>query len=108
MDQDVDLAVLLFERHKQGVDLGVDGDITLEAACSGQFGNQVLSFGLHAFILIADGQGCSGLVKFLGYAPGDGSLVGQPEDHGRFPCQIDHACFCSSEAYARRTRHQPT
>ena len=30
-------------------------------------------------------------MKFLGDAPGDGTLVGQPEDHGRLTRQIDHA-----------------
>jgi hypothetical protein len=48
---------------------------------------------LHALVLITDGQGCAGLVEFLGDAPGDGTLVGQPEDHGRLTRQIDHACF---------------
>src|SRR5580698_5465361 len=52
---------------------------------------------LHALVLVADGQGCAGLVEFLGDAPGDGTLVGQPEDHGRFACQIDHAFVGSSE-----------
>ena len=34
-------------------------------------------------------------VQFLGDAPGDGTLVGQPEDHGRLTRQIDHACSSS-------------
>ena len=54
---------------------------------------RLFGFELHALVLIADGQGCAGLVEFLGDAPGDGTLVGQPEDDGRLTRQIDHACF---------------
>jgi hypothetical protein len=34
----------------------------------------------------------------LGDAPGDGALVGQPEDYGRFTRQIDHAFSVPPEA----------
>jgi len=107
VDQDIQLAVLLFERRKQAIDLRIDRNIALKTAGARQLGDQVLRFGLHPLVLVTNGQGCSGLVKFLGDAPGDRSLVGQPEDHGRFPCQIDHACFSSSVAHARRSQHQP-
>ena len=59
---------------------------------TGELVDEVFGFGAHALILVADGQGGSGCVEFLGDAPGDGTLVGQPEDHCRFACQIDHAC----------------
>ena len=91
VDEDVELAVLLLERGKEGVDLAVDGDVALEAGGAGKLVDEVLGFELHALVLVADGQGGAGCVEFLGDAPGDGTLVGQPEDHGRFACQIDHA-----------------
>ena len=62
------------------------------AAGAGEIVDQVFGFGAHALGLVANGQGGSSLVEFLGDAPGDGTLVSQPEDHGRFACQIDHAC----------------
>ena len=54
---------------------------------------RLLGFELHALVLVADGQGCAGRVEFLGDSPGDGTLVGQPEDYGRLTRQIDHACL---------------
>ena len=92
VDEDVELAVLVFERGKEGVDFAVDGDVALETGGAGKLLDEVLGFELHALVLVADGQGGSGCVEFLGDAPGDGTLVGEPEDHGRFACQIDHAC----------------
>ena len=76
---------------KSGVDLSVVRDVALEAGCAGQLVDEALGLELHALILVADGQGCAGLVEFLGDSPGDGTLVGQPEDHGRLTRQIDHA-----------------
>src|ERR1035437_1711262 len=72
VDEDIQLAVLIFEG-------------------AGQLVNEALRLELHAVILIADGQSCSGLMQFLGDAPGNGTLVGQPEDYSRLTCQIDHA-----------------
>ena len=91
VDEDVDLAVLLLDGGEEGVDFVVVGDVALEAGCAGELGDEALGLELHALVLVADGQGCAGLVEFLGDAPGDGTLVGQPEDHGRLTRQIDHA-----------------
>ena len=93
VDEDIELAVFLFERGEEGFNLLVVGDIALETARAGQLGDEVFGLEPHAVILIANGQGGAGLVQFLGDAPGDGTLVGQPEDHGRLTRQIDHACF---------------
>ncbi len=85
------LRVLFLERGEQRLDLLVVGDVALEAAGAGKIVDQVFGLGLHALVLVADGQGGAGLVEFLGDAPGDGALVGQPEDHGRLARQVDHA-----------------
>ncbi len=91
--KNVELAVLLFESGEQGVDLGVDGNVALKAGGPGQVGDEAFGFELHALVLITDGQRGAGRVQLLGDAPGDGTLVGQPEDHGRLTCQIDHSFF---------------
>ena len=113
VDEDVELAVLLFERGEEGVDLGVVGDVALEAGGAGKFGDEAFGFVLHALVLVADGQGCAGFVEFLGDAPGDGTLVGQPEDHGRLTRQIDHSffflrCRCSVQGSAGSTVFENT
>ena len=92
------LPYFCLEGGEEGVDLAVVGDVALEAGGAGELVDEALGLELHALVLIADGQGCAGLVEFLGDAPGDGTLVGQPEDHGRLTRQIDHACFRSSMA----------
>ena len=42
VDQNVELAVLLFEGGEEGVDLGVVGDVALEALCAGQAGDDLV------------------------------------------------------------------
>jgi hypothetical protein len=91
--KDVNPGILLFQRGKQRYDVLIVGDIALEAAGAGEIVDQVPGLGFHAFVLVADGQSGSGLVKLLGDAPCDGALVGQPEDHGCLACQIDHAAL---------------
>ena len=93
VDEDVELAVLLLEGCEEGVDLGVVGDVALEAGGAGQLVDQAFGLKAQALVLIANGQGCASLLQFLGDAPGDGTLVGQPEDYGRLTGQIDHACL---------------
>jgi hypothetical protein len=44
VDQDVELAVLLFEGGEEGIDLGVVGDVALEAGGAGQVVDQALGF----------------------------------------------------------------
>ncbi len=63
----------------------------MEAAGAREFADQVLSFELHALILVADGEGRAGRVQLLGDAPGDRTLVREPEHHSRLACQINHA-----------------
>jgi len=92
-DEDVELAVLLAEGSEEGVDLLVAGDVALEAGGAGEFGDEALGLEPHALVLVADGHGCAGLVQFLCDAPGDGTLVGQPEDYGRLTRQMINAFF---------------
>ena len=91
VDEDVELAVFLLQRGEQRFDFGVARYVALETAGAGELVDQVFGLGLHALVLVADGQGGAGRMQFLGDAPGDGTLVGQPEDYGRFACQIDHS-----------------
>ena len=108
MDKNVDLTVLLPDGGKERLNLLVVGDVTLEAGSAGQLGDKVLGLEPHAVILIADGQGCAGLVQFLGDAPGNGTLVGQPEDHGCLTRQIDHACFLPPGSAFWENGHLPS
>src|ERR1035437_32054 len=91
VDEDIQLAVLIFEGGEEGFNLLVVGNVTLEAAGAGQLVDEALRLELHAVILIADDRSCSGLMQFLRVTPGNGTLVGQPEDYSRLTCQIDHA-----------------
>jgi len=91
MNKDVELTVFFLQRGKERFDFAVDGYIALESAGPGEFVNQVFGLGAHALVLITDGQGGSGCGEFLGDAPRDGTLVGQPEDDSGFARQIDHA-----------------
>ena len=72
-------------------DLLVVRHVALEAAGAAEFVDQVFGLGPHALVLVTDGQGGAGLVKFLGDAPGNRALVGQPKDHGGLARQVDHA-----------------
>ena len=92
VDEDVELAVLFLERGEEGVDFLRRLETShWKPLAPGRSSMRLLGFELHALVLVADGQGGAGLVEFLGDAPGDGTLVGQPEDHGRLTRQIDHA-----------------
>src|ERR1035438_5864335 len=91
MDKNFNLPELIFEGGKESLDLGIVGNVALKAAGSRQLGDQALGLELHALVLVTDGQGCAGLVQSLGNSPGNRTLVGQPEDHGRLTRQIDHA-----------------
>ena len=91
VDEDVELAELFLEGGKDGFDLGVAGYVALEAVRAGELVDEALGLHFHALVEVTNGQGGAGLVQFLGDAPGDGTLVGQPEDYGRLTCQIDHA-----------------
>ncbi len=93
MDEDIELGVFLLERGEEGFDFGIAGDIALEARGARQLVDEGLGLKFHAFVLVTDSEGRTGLVQFLCDAPCDGTLVGQSEDHGRFTCQIDHACL---------------
>ena len=95
MNQNVELAEFLLERGKQSVDFGVVRQIALKANGAGQFGDEPFGVALPPLALVAENQSGAGLVELLGDAPGNGTLVGQPEDNGRSTRQIDHACFSS-------------
>ena len=88
--QDVDLRVLFLERREQGRDLLVVRHVALETAGIAELVDKVLGLGPHALVHVTDGQGCAGLVKFLGDAPGNRALVRQPEDHGCLARQVNH------------------
>jgi len=49
--------------------------------------DEALGFEFHAFILIADGQGGSGLVEFLGDSPGDERLLASPKTTAVLPAK---------------------
>ena len=89
--QDVDLRVLFLERREQGCDLLVVRHVALETAGAAEFVDQILGLGAHALVLVTDGQGGAGLVKFLGDAPGNRALIGQPKHHGCLARQVNHA-----------------
>ncbi len=90
VDQDMELAVALFELGEDAVDIGVGGDVALEGWAPRKVGDQVLGVGAEAFILIADGEVDSGGVKLLGDGPGDAAFVGEAEDDGGAAFQIEH------------------
>ncbi len=58
--EDVEGAVGLFERGEEGVNLGIDGDVTLVGLGVLEFGNESVGFFFEALVLVADGEGGAG------------------------------------------------
>lgn len=103
MDEDIELAVGLLESGKEGVDLGVDGEVALERPGIGERGGQLVGVTLETLALIADGECGPGVRELLGDSPGDTALVGESEDDGDFALEIDHdfRCFSSEISLLR-------
>ena len=75
---------------EDGVDFGVDGDVTLEDLGVAELGDEGFGFFFEALALVADGEAGSGLGELLGDSPGDAAFVGEAEDDGDFAGEIDH------------------
>ncbi len=91
MNKNIELAILLLECGKQLINFTVDRDIALEAGGAGQFLDEAPQLRASSARSGSKWPVCAGLAEFLGDSPGNGTLIGEPEDHGRFTCQINHA-----------------
>jgi len=82
VDDAVELAVTLFEGGEELLDLGVAGDVALEALGVGESVDHVFGFPAEALVLIGDGEFCAGFLQPLGDRPGDAALIRYAEDDG--------------------------
>ena len=90
MDEDVELAVAIFQLGKDALDVGVGGDVALEELGTGEFGGEVLGVGAEALVLVADGEIDSGGMELLGDGPGDRAFVREAEDYRSAAFQVEH------------------
>src|SRR5579862_4424147 len=88
--QHIELCVALLELREDMVDFFVIRDIALEGLRAWQVGDQLMRFGLHAFVLVADSKPASGLLKPLSDTPGDAAFVGESEDGGDATFKVKH------------------
>ena len=66
---------------EQASDLGVIGNVALEALRAGQRFDQVLGLQRQPLVLVGEGQARTGRVQLLRDGPGDAALVGDSEDN---------------------------
>ena len=100
VDEDVELAIDVFELLEDGVDVRVDGDVAAEGFGAGEIRGELFGFALETLALIADGKGGAGFGELLGDGPSDAAFVGEAEDDGDFAFEIDHVVECLLFFYA--------
>ena len=86
MNENVQLAVSVFQLRENAGDVIVLGNVAHKSLGAGKRKDEIFGFLFETLVLVGDGQFCSGGMQTLCDGPGDAAFIGDSEDDG-------HAAF---------------